>query len=665
MIIYCDRLAIGACIRAVQLCWRKLFVRPEACCIKVLDPLSDHGWPALLRVIMQCIGFQIDEIKFSIGHLRMPDGQAVYTVARSLSIDLAFRAAERIIMCSRYMGQINLEYGSNTILMHVAKSLEFPALQLALRIVAAKALVRGENDNNVCLVIQRLSSFPPNLVRKINPDFNINFYRSGIYQFSGVSFYSSGSFELLKYNRFSVLFFLLFSKLIETGWTLKEFFRRSSSSQELFNVSEISLPSLLLLQEDDISLDRSYRTQPHWLFKEDGKPPFRTIIIQKGSMGRMTVNIESLREKGITLISKKNMYLLTRRYRSSHPVQNSLHKFMRKCVLLSIFGSSTEVGVAFMVANLLYSANCLAFFCKRSNVRAFMTCENYMKEADAMQIIALALGITTVSYQYSNMGRIGPLMKTTADVMLTFSSLYHQLWIKNSIAPKKFVNIGYTFDTSFRSVSERASAHRSQLIDSGVEFIICYFDENHSNNKYHLINEQGHCSELLALLRFVLDDKSLGLVVKTQFQRNSPQNLEAIADVYSATKATGRYLELDYGCHRNIVFPAEASLVADITIGHAVGATASLEAALTGVRSIILNPYGIKGENDALYDQTDIVYPSMATALKAIRSFRSNPSDHTGLGDWSKIIDQFDPFRDGNAGHRMRSFLEKIVLRDS
>jgi hypothetical protein len=324
-----------------------------------------------------------------------------------------------------------------------------------------------------------------------------------------------------------------------------------------------------------------------------------------------------------------------------------------------------EVEAVFEVARLLYTAKGLAAFCEGNHVKAFMTCENYMVEANAMSLIAPPLNITTLSYQYSNAGQAGPIMMTTADIMVTFAPLYHQRLTRDGVRPGAFSDIGYLYDMSFEYVRTRARDHRRRLAKAGAQFVICYFDESVQQDKYGLISQEDHCSEVLALLRIVLDDPSVGVVVKTQFQKNSPQFMDKIASARAAAEVTGRYIELQYGAHRNIIFPAEAALSADMAIGHAVGATAPLEAALAGVRSILLNPYGMRGDNDTLYSQADIVYPSMAAALEAIRDFRSGAPQHAGLGDWSPIIGQFDPFRNGRAGHRMRALLEQVVLRES
>ena len=88
---------------------------------------------------------------------------------------------------------------------------------------------------------------------------------------------------------------------------------------------------------------------------------------------------------------------------------------------------------------------------------------------------------------------------------------------------------------------------------------------------------------------------------------------------------------------------------------------ATLEAALAGSRSIILNPYGLKSDNDIFYADTDIIYSTMDAALKAIECFRKGAAEYAGIGDWTPILQFFDPYRDGKSACRMRAFLENAI----
>lgn len=649
VVIYCDCLNAHVCVKVIQLYWRSLLLQRTIIKIQVLDSLSGNRSAAFLKYIMQCVGFRIEEAKFFAGHLRKPDGEAIYSAAVNVSKELAFKASESILLQSKFLDQLNRKWGRNTILKHTAISLQMTAMKIAMQFMAAETLSQKANDNNAFLLIKHHVAFDPNLLHALAPNLKVLFYR--------MLFNAS-----LKRNRLSVLILLLYLKLREMKWLFESFIRWESNICSHIKTSE---PSLLVLQEDDLSLDRSYRTQPHWLFAENGKPPFQTIVLKTGSVvTRLSVDAEALKNLGITPISEKDLYLLfSRQFWPSNPVHHLILKDIWRCVITSFWGTSVEITTLFEITMLFYNANLLAAFCERYNVKAFMTCENYLVHADAMILIASNLDVTTLSYQYSNMSKAGPIMMTTADIMLTFSPLYHHRWTYNGMSPGTFADMGYPYDTSFKYVRNRACDRKRALEKAGAQFVICYFDESMQTDKYGLISEDDHYSEIMILMKLVLDDPSVGLIVKTQFQWNSPTRYTKLTRTRAAASATGRYIGLSYGVHRNIVFPAEAALSADISIGHAIGATAPLEAALSGGRCILLNPYGVKSNNDVLYAKSDIVYPSITSALSAINSFRAGNLERANLGDWSPIIDQFDPFRDERSSYRLRNFLEHAVLR--
>jgi hypothetical protein len=328
-------------------------------------------------------------------------------------------------------------------------------------------------------------------------------------------------------------------------------------------------------------------------------------------------------------------------------------------------GSPSETVALSSIAEVFACAIRMVGLCETHNIQAFMTCENYMLEADAMQLIGPRLGVRTLSYQYSNLGHVGPGLMTTADEMMLFSPWYQKYWQRDGIAPQKFVPVGYVYDSSFVFVSKDAGCVREQLQEAGAEFVICFFDESLQHDKFGLISLEDHKSDILSLVRLLLDDPTVAVVIKAQFQWNSPSRLPELEDVVDSARVTGRYLELSEGVHRNIVLPAAAGMTADMCIGHSVGGTASLEAALAGTRSILLNPYGRTDGNHELYQKCDILYGSMEKTVAAIKGYRQGDSRRAGLGDWSNILHQFDSYRDGQAAYRIRQILDQTIMHSN
>ena len=93
------------------------------------------------------------------------------------------------------------------------------------------------------------------------------------------------------------------------------------------NSGDITKPALLLLEEDGLSFDRSYRGQPHWLFKEDAVPSFRTLILKTITDDKLhnKSDIQELNKYGVYSIPKYFLYSDSQK----HPIKKkiSLRKF--------------------------------------------------------------------------------------------------------------------------------------------------------------------------------------------------------------------------------------------------------------------------------------------------------------------------------------------------
>lgn len=639
MIVYIDRLTAASCRRAIDLKGR--MGKDSLVDLRVLDPL--HAGARTRRLIARLgSGFTVEEEPFVAGKLKMPDGQPVYIAARRYANEVAFLAARVLMNRSPLVSRLNTEWGRDTILLNLARFLWTPVNEILVRILVADALLRESGDEKVPLICQLPSYIDAGLFLSFSSRLTLACYPPGPGRRAIESAYGP--------------LWLLRQKLRQWKWALKG--REGKQWIDRFPADE--MPSVLLLQEDELLPDRSYRTQPHWLDPHDEPAPFRTLVLKtaedptgNGSAGE--------RDGGSVMPVSLPTWCGSARGRNRHPTERKLARDLRSCIKALPVGSSGDRAAAFPLVRLLSTAMDLAAFCRKTRVRAFMTCENYMICADAMQMIASPMGIRTISYQYSNMGKVGPHMMTTADVMAMFSPLYHDRWTRDAIGPGRFIDTGYVFDGAFSRLRTRADQHRLQLEAAGARFILCYFDENAFRGKYELVLREDLLEEIRTLLMLIVNDSSWGLVIKSQFQRHSPIQFPELAEWRAAAESTGRYLELTHGTVRNIVFPAEAALVSDVALGHAVGATAALESALSGTRTILLNPYGMKTENDALYAKADIVYPSLDAALEAVRDYREGKPERAGLGDWSSILPQFDPFRDGQAGRRLRALLDEAV----
>lgn len=596
---------------------------------------------------MRWLDVVVQEEPFVARHLCLPDGLTAPRAAAEVAGEAALRESARLVASSPILDQVNHAWGRDTVRLEVCKSIAFGSgsvvsvYECALRVQVARALAIRDRKAGVLLIEQPVV-FSPTCLTDTAPELRIVCY---------------GATRALVSSKLQ----LLRQWIRGRARHVMGLWVRAVDAKRLSGLLRQSAarPGLLLLQEDDLGLDRSYRGQPHWLLPGDPPTAYETWVLSSGSMARVHHGEAALTAVNVRALSNADLLGLSS-VGTEQPTARRLRRDVKKCFLRGVRSrSAPETHALAMVARLLLTASELAGACHELRIRTFMTSESYLPAADAMSLVGDALCVHTLSYQYSNLGAVSPVMLTTADFMFTFAPAYHAHWIHDAVRPKAFIDVGYTFDFSFALVQKRARAARARLRAAGATFVIAYYDENSIPGKYAVTTLDDHCDELRVLLGLTLSDPSVGLVTKVQFQRNSPSRLPQLSTLVAAALATGRYLELAHGIHRNNVFPAEAALTADLTIGHSIGGTAPLEAALAGARTIVLNPYGMRDANHAIYGKADILLETLPEAVQAIAEFRAGR--RAALGDWTPVIDHFDPFRDGRAGRRIRAALDCLM----
>jgi hypothetical protein len=388
-------------------------------------------------------------------------------------------------------------------------------------------------------------------------------------------------------------------------------------------------------------------------------PPFATYLIRGGPSpvapaDRISSDLMVLDDAALGCIDRSA---------GMDEVSTRLSSDARQCLLMALSAKTDwAVTTCAIAARFLARAGFLARVCRALNIRAFLGSEPYMLDADAVPVFAPELRIATMMFQYSSVVFTNIMTATTADHVLLFSPRFAAMWPYAGIQPQRMIATGYPFDAAFGLVRERAAELRRKLENAGARFIICYFDENVGPpSKYGLMTQSEFDAEIRELVRFALNNDNVGVIFKSQFRKRSPTvRLPDDPELRDAI-ATGRVVDLCVGTHRNIVFPAEAALASDLAIGHLVGATAGLEAALAGTRCLLLNFNGVKTASDDLYARGQIVFSTLAEALRATTRFRAGDDDFRLLGDWSGLIHELDPFRDGLAAARLRTLLTSVL----
>lgn len=421
-----------------------------------------------------------------------------------------------------------------------------------------------------------------------------------------------------------------------------------------------SLPGVLSVQEESLGVEMGLRRQPHWLGAIEGNSPYAIVILADRKTAR-GVDIQDLADRGIVILDPTFFPIALQKRGQSVGVR-FLRKSWKRMLLLAFQAENYKQGFfRLTTAILLRQAECLAALCLVADIRLFLCRETHMPLTVAMQLAASAAGVKTVAYQYSNLGIPSPLMFSTADRFLLFSDMFRKVCQGDGIGPLAFEKVGYVYDHIFHVLARKARIHRQSLVERGADFVLCYFDENVAKDRWGLISREEHGEEIRTIARAVLEDRTLAVITKSKFIRNTPTRLFPDDALLQEAAATGRFVELHEGSHRNDILPAEAALAADMCLGHKFGATATLESALAGCRAIMLNPHRYQTYWDSLYERVNVVYSHMESALAAVQAFRSGDEDQSNLGDWTPILDHFDSFRDGRAAYRLHRRIIELL----
>ena len=153
--------------------------------------------------------------------------------------------------------------------------------------------------------------------------------------------------------------------------------------------------------------------------------------------------------------------------------------------------------------------------------------------------------------------------------------------------------------------------------------------------------------------KFILTNKDIILLIKTQFLNNNPSVLFPKNEFIILALKTRRFIEIDQSyflnnykdnivCNtsvRNTVLPMMVAQISDITISEKYGGTTSLECIILKKKNIMINDKNFKSNFDTLLDN-NIQFKDLDSALKRLIIFKNNLNKNIDdeLGSWEKII---------------------------
>lgn len=253
-----------------------------------------------------------------------------------------------------------------------------------------------------------------------------------------------------------------------------------------------------------------------------------------------------------------------------------------------------------------------------------------------------------------------PLIDTRVDVDIVFgfSKFCADLDRKTKSTIPHFVVTGYLGDHRFALLRDQAKKVRENLKKNGATHIITYLDENSAeDSRWHTGHEFMRVNYDF-LFRQVLSDSTIGLVLKPKVPHTLRRRLGPVAALLDEALGTGRVYFYDrYGYP-----PCAAALASDVTIhGHLSAGTAGMECALAGVPTLLLDRESWPVSPLYQLGVGKVVFTDWPSLWGTCQEHWKNPKGIPGFGDWSSMINEFDPFRDGRAAERMGTYTQWLL----
>ena len=296
------------------------------------------------------------------------------------------------------------------------------------------------------------------------------------------------------------------------------------------------------------------------------------------------------------------------------------------------------------------------------DVKVFVTWFKYNADHCAIGEALRELGGALALYQRSYEG--DPTAKTLLDTDIYFGFSRAGIEVEAQAGSRidYFVTTGYIGDHRFPLVRAEAQRVRDALRSNGAEYVMAYYDEGSCPDARWGIDVEPLREHYGFLLEAVLRDPDAGLVLKPKVPGTLRKRLGPVASLLDRALASGRCHLYAEGGHHGEVIPAQAALSADLAVhGSLSSATAACEAALAGVPTALLDDDGIKSSPLYRLGMNRVIFSDWESLWHTWEESRAHPGAVPGFADWSPILEELDPFRDGRAAERMGTYLKWLI----
>lgn len=343
-------------------------------------------------------------------------------------------------------------------------------------------------------------------------------------------------------------------------------------------------------------------------------------------------------------------------------VKKDLNRLILKNALKEIF--SLRITPFFYIGYMFYFAEKYAYwldFFTSHNIKVNVCHDDFQVPYVPLVAALEEAGGASVSYQCSNLGCSTITLSSCSDIMFSFGPSYRWIWEKNRSAIKRLVYCGYITDYSFKEARNNALKTRKKILGNGANFIICFFDENSSDDRRYPVSNRSSVETYRYLIEKMMKDKTLGLIFKPKFPGTIYKRISPISSLIEEAKGTGRCVFLNEGEWVSDNLPAEAAQASDLCVGALFSGTTILESFLSGTPSVLIDLEGLY--YDRIYEQGlgKVVFDSLDGLFSAIEAYRKKSESADGFGDLSSWIKGRDPFKDGNASLRMKQYIAWLL----
>jgi len=303
-------------------------------------------------------------------------------------------------------------------------------------------------------------------------------------------------------------------------------------------------------------------------------------------------------------------------------------------------------------------------FFARKNIKIYLTWYRY----DAEHIIKTNAinslgGISAINQiAFDGVSLIGNLIHS--DIVFSYSKFSSDLDKRMNSKFNYHVITGCTKDYLNAQLKEQTNAIRDKLASYGVKDIVCVLDENSVDDERWHTGHSLQRDNYRHMLEEVISNKSLGVIFKPKSGKTLRKRLGKLNKLLDRAERTGRCLVFDeINRYTTAASPIIAAMSSDLCIhSHLCSGSAGLEASLSGTPTILIDREGLP--NSKLYQlpKDKVVFSDWPTAIEGMNEFFSDRDKSSGIGDWSDLIDDLDPFRDGKGAKRMGSFLNDLRI---